>query len=321
MKQTIKKILNNTYQNKIGVLGDLCVDFYWDQDSSITQRSLQTNMLAHKATNPRYSFGGGGNVIQNLLGLNCKPLCMGAISTDPFGLWLSTNLPNNKAILSTQNYHTAVYCKPIINNIEQPRIDFGNVELQNQDADKLIDIIQKNIVDLDIIVINQQLKKGIHTQYFRQKLQSLIKKYNNKKFIVDAREHLNNYIGSIFKINTKAASMFVFNDLTHGPIEAGKILNQKYNMPLVITDSTNGCYVFENNTVKHINCIPCNGQTDAIGAGDSFTAGLAYALSIPNITLHEAAIFGTACAAITVRKLHQTGYPTKQELLELTKEL
>lgn len=319
MKQIIEKILNNKLNTRIGVIGDICVDFYWDEDSSITQRSLQTNMLAAKACNPRYTLGGGGNVIQNLLGLNCIPECFGAVSKDPFGLWLNKNLPNNHGILTAQNYHTAVYCKPIVNNIQQPRIDFGNLQLLNQDADRLINIIENNINHLDIIAINQQLKRGIHTKYFRQKLHNIIKKYPNKKFIVDARQHLDSYIGAIFKINTKAASMFVFNDLTHGPVQAGKILNSKYNIPLVITDSINGCYVFENNKVKHIDIIKYNGPTDAIGAGDSFTAGLTYALSINNVSLYEAAVFGTACAAITVRKLHQTGYPTKQELWELIK--
>ena len=51
------------------MIGDLCVDFYWDINSNITEKSLETGLLATKAQNPRYSFGGGANVIQNLLGL------------------------------------------------------------------------------------------------------------------------------------------------------------------------------------------------------------------------------------------------------------
>lgn len=92
-------------------------------------------------------------------------------------------------MLKAKNYHTAVYCKPIIDHIEQPRIDFGNVELQNEDADKLIDIIEDKIkYYCHIIVINQQLKKGIHTEYFRNKLSKIIAKYsNNRIFITDAR--------------------------------------------------------------------------------------------------------------------------------------
>lgn len=340
MKNIIQNIINSTPTLNIAVIGDLCVDFYWDINSNITEKSLETGLLATKAQNPRYSFGGGANVIQNLLGLQNEPFPIGAISDDPFGLWLQNNLPKNQCgtLLKAKNYHTAVYCKPIIDHIEQPRIDFGNVELQNEDADKLIDIIEDKIkYYCHIIVINQQLKKGIHTEYFRNKLSKIIVKYyNNRIFITDARQNLHSYLGSIFKINSKAASMFAFNELGHNAIESGQLLMKKYNQPLIITDSINGCYLFQNDQIKHVDAIKYNGKIDAIGAGDTFTAGFAHALStckdihygyldqtIINVKkyLYEAMVFANACSALTVRKLYQTGYPTKQELRELLNEL
>ena len=340
MKQIIQNIINRTPTLNIAVIGDMCVDFYWDINSNITEKSLQTGLLATKAQNPRYSFGGGANVIQNLLGLQNEPFPIGAISDDPFGLWLQKNLPNSNCggLLKAKNYHTAVYCKPIIDHIEQPRIDFGNVELLDKDADKLIEKIQDKIrFRCDIIVINQQLKKGIHTEYFRNKLSKLIQKYSPYKiFITDARQNLHSYLGSIFKINSKAASMFAFNELGHSAIQSGQFLYNKYKQPLVITDSTNGCYLFQKDSYKHINSIKYNGKVDAIGAGDTFTAGFAHALStcqdihygflnqtIGNVKKHlfEAMVFANACSALTVRKLYQTGYPTKQELRELLNEL
>lgn len=323
-KENIKQIINFNPQTKIGVLGDFCVDFYWDVNPEITEKSLETGLMATKALNPRYSLGGAGNVVQNLLGLSNYynlPICFGAISKDPFGLWMKENLPNSTNIITAKNYHTAVYCKPIINHVEQPRIDFGNVELSNEDADKLLNKIVNKIEDIDILIINQQLKKGIHTPYFRKGLSEIIKKYEHqKKFITDARENLSSYIGSIFKINSKAASMFAFNELGHSPIESGTYLFDKYQKPLVITDGINGCYVFENNNVINISAILYNGKIDAIGAGDTFTAGFAYALSC-NVSIKEAAEFANCCSAITVRKLYQTGFPTKNELMDLLEEL
>jgi bifunctional ADP-heptose synthase (sugar kinase/adenylyltransferase) len=305
-------------------LGDFCVDFYWDVNSNQTEKSLETGLMATKALNPRYSLGGAGNVVQNLLGLSNYynlPVCFGAISNDPFGLWMKQNLPNNENIIISQNYHTAVYCKPIINNIEQPRIDFGNIELSNKDADKLLNKIVNNLRNIDILIINQQLKKGIHTEYFRTGLSEIILCYENKKCIItDARENLECYVGSIFKINSKAASMFAFNELGHSAMESGKCIFEKTGRPLVITDSINGSYVFEKNNIINIPAIIYNGKIDAIGAGDTFTAGFAYALSC-NASLIEAAEFANCCSAITVRKLHQTGFPTKNELINLLEEI
>lgn len=329
MKKIIENILSKRQQLNIAVLGDLCVDFYWDINSDITEKSLQTGLLATKAQNPRYSFGGGANVVQNLIGLESKVVPMGAISEDPFGLWLYNNLPQNRCLLRAKNYHTAVYCKPIIDHVQQPRIDFGNVQLSDKDADKLIEIISYQIQSkyFDIIIINQQLKKGIHTQYFRNKLSKIIQQYSDDViFVTDARENLHSYLGSIFKINSKAASAFAFNQLGHTAIESGQFLYNKYKKPLVITDSINGCYLFSEDGIKHVDSIKYNGKTDAIGAGDTFTAGFAYALSVfekeqAKNHLYESMVFANACSAITVRKLYQTGYPTVKELDGLLNEL
>lgn len=130
--------------------------------------------------------------------------------------------------------------------------------------------------------------------------------------------------------------MFAFNELGHNAIESGQYLMKKYNQPLIITDSINGCYLFQNDQIKHVGAIKYNGKTDAIGAGDTFTAGFAHALStckdihygyldqtIINVKkyLYEAMVFANACSALTVRKLYQTGYPTKIELRNLLNEL
>jgi len=52
---------------------------------------------------------------------------------------------------------------------------------------------------------------------------------------------------------------------------------------------------------------------DTVGAGDSFTAGFALALA-GGVSMTESAEFGNACAAVTIRKLAQTGVPTPEEI-------
>jgi sugar/nucleoside kinase (ribokinase family) len=135
-------------------------------------------------------------------------------------------------------------------------------------------------------------------------------------FVSDVRNYFESYLGSIFKINTQAASLFAFKESGHTAIESGMLLLNKYNTPLVITDGTNGSYLFEDNQYYHIPALLCKNKIDTIGAGDAFTSGFAYAISC-NMDLITAAQFATCCSSIVVRKIHQAGFPTKQELINL----
>ena len=85
---------------------------------------------------------------------------------------------------------------------------------------------------------------------------------------------------------------------------------------LVVTDGENGCFVFEKRGTTHIPAIRYDGPVDTVGAGDSFTAGFALALAC-GVGMKEAAEFGNACSAVTVRKLAQTGVPTPEEIFAL----
>ena len=91
----------------------------------------------------------------------------------------------------------------------------------------------------------------------------------------------------------------------------------QYNM---IRSKHYGSYIFENDNYKHIPSIPQGGKIDTIGAGDAFTSGFAYAISC-GANMETAAEFATCCSSVVVKKIHQAGFPTKQELKSLLKEI
>ena len=143
---------------------------------------------------------------------------------------------------------------------------------------------------------------------------------NDKIFISDVRNNFESYIGSIFKINSHAASLFAFKEEGRCPLESGAVIFKKYNIPLVITDGINGSYIFEKENCKHISSIPQSGRIDTIGAGDAFTSGFAYAISC-GANMETAAEFATCCSSVVVKKIHQAGFPTKQELKNLLRKI
>jgi sugar/nucleoside kinase (ribokinase family) len=318
-KKNIEYLLNHIPQNLIGVLGDFCVDVYWPLAPERGELSIETGLMTIPVAGARYSPGGAGNIVENLRGLNVHNIsCFGTVAADPFGCWLrnALNSGNQAALLEIprKDYHTPVYCKPLLNGVEQNRFDLGNVPLTDAETMLLLESVSRNIDKLNVLIINEQLTNGIHNELFRREFALLVRKYAHKvRFVFDGRDHLSAYPGATLKINAEAASKLAFNESGHAPEESGSKILEQSNEELVITDGENGCYVFEHTQTTFIPAVKYTGPVDTVGAGDSFTAGFAYALAV-GANMVQAAEFATCCSAITVRKLNQTGAPTPDEI-------
>jgi sugar/nucleoside kinase (ribokinase family) len=182
----------------------------------------------------------------------------------------------------------------------------------------LLEMLAAEMPKLKVLIINEQLSNGIHSPLFRREFAKLLKQHRSQmRFVFDGRDHLDAYPGATLKINASAASKLAFGDNKHTPQESGTAILQKSGEELVITDGENGCFVFGNDgEITHIPAIRYDGPVDTVGAGDSFTAGFSYALAA-GATLQHAAMLGTCCSAVTIRKLNQTGSPTPAEILAL----
>lgn len=324
-KAVVKDLLAIMPQRKIGVLGDFCADVYWELAPELGEKSLETGLTTTPVRNARYSPGGAGNIIENLRGIGMKQIpCFGAVGKDPFGLWLHSALTdpvpeykNSLLKIERNDYHTPVYCKPLLGDVEQSRIDLGNTPISDEEAVKLLAEIEKLLPELKVMIVNEQISNGIHTAKFREGFAKLVKKFcKDVYFVFDGREFLDAYPGVILKINAHAASRLAFGRDGEDPRKSGEAIRAASGEELVVTDGENGCYVFEHGSTTYIPAISYSGPVDTVGAGDSFTAGFAYALACGAGMVH-AAEFGTCCSAITIRKLNQTGAPSPQELIDI----
>lgn len=320
-RKTACRILSAVPDGQVGILGDFCTDVYWEIHPERGERSIETGLPTTPVTAARYSPGGAGNIAANLRALGMKNICcFGAVGTDPFGQWLKRQLVPAQETdflleIDRQDYHTPVYCKPLLNGVERSRLDLGNVPLTEGETDLLLRSLEQQLASLKVLIINQQLKNGIHSEYFRRKFAALLQRSNAQvRSIYDGRDFLDAYPGVLLKINAEAASRLAFGEPGHPVRESGLSILRKTGRPLVITDGERGCCVFERDRISVIPAIPYSGATDTVGAGDSFTAGFAWALA-DGADLKEAAAFGNACSAVTIRKLNQTGVPTPRELL------
>ena len=327
-KEQLQKILNNIVDVKILVLGDFCLDAYWFIDEAMSEISVETNQATRPVAQQRYSLGGAGNVANNLAAMKIKDIrAFGVIGTDPFGaemvrIMKETGIQTENLLIQEDNWYTYAYAKPYINDTELNRVDFGNSNhLSMKTADRLIDILSREIPEVDVVIINQQVHSGIHTDYFKKRLVELIRQFPHKTFIVDSRNFNDYYTGTIRKMNdTEAARLCGHtkkpNDvvLYSEVVSSAKKLYKRYQKPLFITRGSKGSLTIDETGISEIPGLMILAKVDTVGAGDSYLAGAASSLAA-GYDMVTAAQIGSFLAGITVQKLFQTGTASPEEIL------
>ncbi|MEN6453466.1 MAG: PfkB family carbohydrate kinase [Prolixibacteraceae bacterium] len=329
-KEQLQKVLDDISHVKIAVLGDFCLDAYWFVEESKSEISIETGLATRPVQQQKYSPGGAGNVTNNLAAMGVKDVrALGVTGPDPFGRELVSMMSktgiNTRGILTQEkDWSTHVYIKPYVADQEQSRIDFGNFnQLTEQTADRLIDILDREAGEADIVIINQQVVSGIHTDYLRNKIVKVIGKHPETVFIVDSRDFSDFYTGAYRKMNDHEAVRLC--GIKKEPAEsvtymetrdAARTLYQRYRKPLFITCGSRGSLIADQNGISEIPGIVVTSRIDTVGAGDSYLAGAASALAA-GYSMKSAAELGSLVAGVTIQKLFQTGTASPEEILQL----
>ena len=329
-RELLSKIIHDIKSVKIAIVGDFCLDAYWFIDETLSEISLETRRPTTPIKEQQYSLGGASNVANNIAAMGVKDVrAFGVVGPDPFGREMIKIMHENaidtrNLIVQENNWLTHVFTKPHIENTEQSRIDFGNYNtLSKSTADKLIGLLKTELPEVDIVIINQQVISGIHTEYFREQLLQLIEQFPDKKFIVDSRRYNMIYDGAIRKMNNYEALELigkqkeVDESISYSEVtEAAEILYEKFSKPLFITCGERGSLVIDENGVAKIEGLLILSEVDAVGAGDSYLAGAASTLAA-GYDMKTAGIIGSYVAGVTVQKLFQTGTASSEEIFEI----
>jgi rfaE bifunctional protein kinase chain/domain len=329
-KEELRKLLDNINSVRIAVIGDFCLDAYWFIDETMSEISIETNEATRPVATQRYSLGGAGNVTNNLAALGVKDIrAFGVIGPDPFGaemvrIMRETGINADNLLIQKDSWYTHTYAKPYIDDRELNRVDFGNYNILSSDtARRLLDSLVSQISEVDIIIINQQVPSGIHTDYFRPLLASLILTYPQKTFIVDSRNYNDYYGGAIRKMNDTEA-LKLCGDIRKPDesipypdvAKAARELFGRYKKPLFITRGSRGSLTIDENGISDVPGLMILSRVDTVGAGDSYLAGAASALAAGH-AMNDAALLGTFVAGVTVQKLFQTGTATPVEVMNI----
>ncbi|MFA6294658.1 MAG: PfkB family carbohydrate kinase, partial [Victivallales bacterium] len=327
-KIDLEKILKSIVNTRIGIIGDFCLDVYWNIDKDKSEISVETKLPTKPVKSQLYSLGGAGNVANNLKAMGVKNVSVfGVTGHDPFGhqmrvLMKANGIRHDKLLEQDGKWSTHVYIKPVENGVEGSRIDFGNYnELSDDMAGKLLSCLGGEIKNLDAVIINQQVPNGIHlSKTFQKGLQKLISANKNKLFLLDSRSYSDLYQGTIRKLNSYEASKLCGRSCEPDDViaeedakSAGMTLSGKWKKTVFVTRGDRGCLVVEGKKTTLVPGLHIIEKTDPVGAGDSMLAGVTAAMA-GGADPVTAATFGNFAAGVTVQKLYQTGTASPDEI-------
>ncbi|OPZ28248.1 MAG: Bifunctional protein HldE [Lentisphaerae bacterium ADurb.BinA184] len=328
----LEEILTRIPQARVAVIGDFCLDIYWFLDTSRSEPSLETGLSTQPVREQRYSLGGAGNVVSNLVALGCRHVhALGVFGDDPWGreqMRLLEALGVNTAGMAWQSedWATLAYGKPHAGREERSRLDFGNFNvLSAAAADALLGHARRLLPALDVVLVNQQVPQGIHSPRLQAGLGALIREFPRTRFIVDSRHCTDAYAGALLKLNEHEAARLCNLGREHSPLlvredalAAADQLFERHGRPVILTRGRRGLLVRDTDGMCEIAGLQTLGPIDTVGAGDSVLAGLGLGLAA-GATPVEAAQLGNFVAGVTIQKLNQTGTATPDEVRALAR--
>ncbi|RIV17939.1 carbohydrate kinase [Fibrisoma montanum] len=312
----------------VGVIGDFALDLYYSLNTETGERSIETGQVVFWGSRPRSSLGAAGNVVQNLTALGIRNISVvGCIGDDLYGremrsLFEHQGVRTQHLVAVTDGWDTCVYTKPMGGNRELNRVDFGT---HNQLPDTLFaDLLRRleqALPGLDVLIINQQFPNPLLTEDRVLRLNDLIGRYAQLRVVADMRQVGRQIRGAILKVNTAELARFLGVPLPGLPdldwcVQHGNLLSRQLQGPLLITRGEHGIVFLDGRDVYRIDGLPLTGEVDTVGAGDTVVAAFAAGIGAGAAPAQALEIANLA-AAVTVRKLHQTGTATPAEIMAL----
>lgn len=329
--RAVDALLGRLGRGHVVVVGDLCLDAYWEVDSRLSEESVETGLPTTAVTGTRYSLGGACNVAANVSALGVGQVeVVGVVGTDPFGellrrLLQDAGIGSDRVGTQETGWHTHTYVKVVEGGREGNRIDFGNANgLSDESRATLVGAVRDALRNASCLVINQQVHSGINDAAMRRSLVQLISADTGIPVLVDSRSFPDEYSGGIRKLNTREATALLPEAAPGREPEAAAglatRLSERWHRPVVLTRGEKGCIVCREDEAVAVPAVRRTAPLDTVGAGDSLLAGIAAALAV-GADLVDGVWLGTLAAGVTVTKLRRTGTASTEEVRELARNL
>jgi rfaE bifunctional protein kinase chain/domain len=330
-QQRIREILARISNVTVAVYGDFCLDAYWMLDPRGSEVSEETGLHARAVARHYYSLGGASNVVANLAALKPRAIqVIGVVGDDIFGRELrrqfgELGIDTTHLVIQRESFDTVTFGKPYIEDVEEPRIDFGFFNRRGAATDQaLLKGIRHALQTADSLIVNQQVPGSITNEGFIDEANRLFNEFPAKVVLLDSRHFGEKFKGIYRKTNEREAARLNGVHIGHDETvpaddvrKYARALYGQFNRPVFLTRGARGLLAVDGDGIREVPGIQLLKKLDPVGAGDTVTSALALCLGA-GVPPAEAAEFANFAAAVTVQKLFQTGTANGEEILAVT---
>jgi len=328
MSAPLPDLFNQISTLRVGVLGDFAVDAYYPMETETGELSLETGNAVHRGREIRTSLGAAGNVVNNFSALGVSAIkVFGLRADDLWGRELlhllhEKSVDTSGLLVQDQQWQSCAYVKPMRGKEEGNRLDFGSYNhADSRLLDQILDNVEATLTNLDILLLNQQFVKPLLNKNSIEKLNKLARQYSDCQFVADLRGLGQHVLNMVLKANTaETVRMLRLSHLderdTEQCLKHCQALSQQQECPVLLTRGPYGMIYSHGTPAEAIPGVWHDGEVDPVGAGDTaistFVAGRAV-----NADIAQCLKVANAASAVTVRKLHQTGTASPDEIQSL----
>lgn len=327
-KERFEDILKRIPSLKAGVIGDICLDVYWEAEMGRSELSRETPHYTLPVIAERYSPGAAGNVAANLKAIGCQSVSVCSLVGEDWRGTLLKKVFTELGIdltytITSEEWCTPAYCKPIrigLQNARQedPRLDFQNYATpQGELEQQLIAKLELMAENVDVIAVTDQFKFGVIGEGVRECLRRLATQ--GKIILVDSRDRIHLFHGLTIKPNElEAAKCYPDTPQTADrPMsywaELAMRLSQDMNSDCFMTMGDRGSIFAADGQYTWIPSLPVSPPLDIVGAGDSFASALLASLGAGSEP-KEAMSFAHFASSISIKKIGSTGTASPNEM-------
>jgi len=317
------EILSAFHKLKALVIGDICLDRWCTYDPATSEPSYETGIPRLGVVSTQVTPGGGGTVANNLAALGAGQVAVvGVRGDDGFGFELEQALAARgiaaDRMVKVQDGQTFTYTKLLnaqTGDEDQPRVDFISTRPLPAEAEqRVIEELLSAVPNFDVVIVADQAETnagGVVTPAVRDAIIGLAGKYPQKVFLADSRKRVHLFRKVILKPNRDEAEAASHSLL--GVVDFPALRRQLEANILIVTHGPKGALVIQDGKEAWAETRQVENPVDICGAGDSFAAACALALSVTGDPV-TAARLGNLAASVTIMK-KGTGTASPEEIL------
>jgi rfaE bifunctional protein kinase chain/domain len=322
----------------VAVLGDFCLDRYYEIDPGLAETSIETGLSVHNVTRIRAQPGGAGTVLNNLAALGIGQITpLGFCGDDGEGFELRRALRERPGVrmehfITTSLRHTFTYGKPLLVRANQTPEELSRLDTKNWTAtpaeveDALVAALENISPNVDAIIVLDQVDRadtGVVTRRVLQAVGDLARLRPDLLILADSRRGLRDYPPLAYKMNARelAAMQSLSESAALDVIrQATAAIAHSTSRPAFVTLAERGIVgALPDGEVRQVPALPVRGPIDIVGAGDAVTANLTACLAA-GAALVDALSIAMAAASLVIHQLGTTGTASLLEIAALLAE-